>query len=39
MADYTRVNLKADVEDMAPKYGMEGSSRASRADARAAKSG
>lgn len=24
MADYTRVNLRGDVEDMAPKYGMEG---------------
>ncbi len=24
MADYTKVNLKADVEDMAPKHGMEG---------------
>jgi mannose-6-phosphate isomerase-like protein (cupin superfamily) len=24
MADYTRVNLRADVEDMAPKHGMEG---------------
>ena len=24
MADYTRVNLKSDVEDMAPKFGMEG---------------
>jgi mannose-6-phosphate isomerase-like protein (cupin superfamily) len=24
MADYTRVNLKTDVEDMAPKHGMEG---------------
>jgi mannose-6-phosphate isomerase-like protein (cupin superfamily) len=24
MADYTRVNLKGDVEDMAPKHGMEG---------------
>jgi quercetin dioxygenase-like cupin family protein len=24
MADYTRVNLKSDVQDMAPKFGMEG---------------
>ena len=24
MADYTRVNLKTDVQDMAPQYGMEG---------------
>ena len=24
MSDYTRVNLKSDVEDMAPKFGMEG---------------
>ena len=24
MADYTRVNLKSDVEDMAPKHDMEG---------------
>ena len=24
MADYTRVNLRSDVEDMAPKHGMEG---------------
>jgi mannose-6-phosphate isomerase-like protein (cupin superfamily) len=24
VADYTHVNLKADVEDMAPKHGMEG---------------
>jgi quercetin dioxygenase-like cupin family protein len=24
MADYTRVNLKADVQDMAPQHGMEG---------------
>ena len=24
MADYTKVNLKADVEDMAPKFGMDG---------------
>jgi mannose-6-phosphate isomerase-like protein (cupin superfamily) len=24
MADYTKVNLKDDVEDMAPKFGMEG---------------
>jgi mannose-6-phosphate isomerase-like protein (cupin superfamily) len=24
MADYTRINLRSDVEDMAPKHGMEG---------------
>ena len=24
MADYTRVNLKSDVKDMAPEFGMEG---------------
>jgi uncharacterized cupin superfamily protein len=24
MADYTRVNLKSDVQDMAPKFGMDG---------------
>ena len=24
MADYTRVNLRSDVEDMAPKHGMDG---------------
>jgi mannose-6-phosphate isomerase-like protein (cupin superfamily) len=24
MADYTRVNLRSDVQDMAPKFGMEG---------------
>jgi len=24
VADYTRVNLRSDVEDMAPKHGMEG---------------
>jgi mannose-6-phosphate isomerase-like protein (cupin superfamily) len=24
VADYTRVNLKSDVQDMAPKFGMEG---------------
>jgi mannose-6-phosphate isomerase-like protein (cupin superfamily) len=24
MAEYTRVNLRSDVEDMAPKHGMEG---------------
>ena len=24
MAAYTRVNLKSDVQDMAPKFGMEG---------------
>ncbi len=24
MADYTRVNLRSDVKDMAPEYGMEG---------------
>jgi mannose-6-phosphate isomerase-like protein (cupin superfamily) len=24
LADYTRVNLRADVEDMAPKHGMDG---------------
>jgi mannose-6-phosphate isomerase-like protein (cupin superfamily) len=40
MADYTRVNLKADVEDMAPKHGMEGlESRFARTNLELAQSG
>ena len=40
MADYTRVNLKSDVEDMAPKHGMEGiESRFARTNLELAKSG
>lgn len=40
MADYTRVNLKSDVEDMAPKHGMEGiESRFARTNLELANSG
>jgi mannose-6-phosphate isomerase-like protein (cupin superfamily) len=40
MADYTRVNLRADVEDMAPKHGMEGiESRFARRNLELANSG
>jgi mannose-6-phosphate isomerase-like protein (cupin superfamily) len=40
MADYTRVNLKGDVEDMAPKHGMEGiESRFARTNLELANSG
>ena len=40
MADYTRVNLKSDVEDMAPKHNMEGiESRFARTNLELAKSG
>ena len=40
MADYTRINLKADVEDMAPKHGMEGiESRFARRNLELANSG
>ena len=30
MADYTHLNLKQDVEDLAPKHGLEGTSHALR---------
>ncbi len=40
MADYTRVNLKSDVQDMAPKFGMEGiESRFARTNLELEKSG
>jgi mannose-6-phosphate isomerase-like protein (cupin superfamily) len=40
MADYTRVNLRSDVEDMAPKHGMEGiESRFARRNLELGKSG
>ena len=40
MANYTRVNLKTDVEDMAPKHGMEGiESRFARTNLELGKSG
>jgi mannose-6-phosphate isomerase-like protein (cupin superfamily) len=40
MADYTRVNLKSDVEDMAPKHGMDGiESRFARTNLELGKSG
>jgi mannose-6-phosphate isomerase-like protein (cupin superfamily) len=40
MADYTRVNLKSDVQDMAPQHGMEGlESRFARTNLELEKSG
>ena len=40
MAAYTRVNLKSDVQDMAPEFGMEGiESRFARTNLELAKSG
>jgi mannose-6-phosphate isomerase-like protein (cupin superfamily) len=40
MADYTKVNLKADVKDMAPEFGMEGmESRFARTNLELANSG
>jgi uncharacterized cupin superfamily protein len=40
MADYTRVNLKSDVKDMAPEHGMEGiESRFARTNLELANSG
>jgi mannose-6-phosphate isomerase-like protein (cupin superfamily) len=40
VAEYTHINLKSDVEDMAPKHGMEGiESRFARRDLELAKSG
>jgi quercetin dioxygenase-like cupin family protein len=40
VADYTRVNLRSDVQDMAPQYGMEGiESRFARTNLELEKSG
>lgn len=40
MADYTHINLRSDVEDMAPKHGMEGiESRFARTNLELANSG